>query len=141
MFLFGYSSCTWVDVYSLRYFKNRGATRTMIGQIVDVEFEEGFTSIAKIIEDTGTEYHVVVLENAFGGIYKFSDSPEVIPKEAISGFYDTTNLEETGLFTDLDGTYYESCDQSDYECETDDESTDTDVTLEDEDELLMPPYA
>jgi hypothetical protein len=113
----------------------------MIGQLVDVEFEDGITNLAKIIDDTGYEYRVVVLKNVYARIYKFSDSPEVIPKEAVAGFYDTTNLEDTGLFTDLDGTYYEACDQSDYEYDTDDESTDTDVTLEDEDELLMPPYA
>ena len=108
----------------------------MIGQIIDVEFEDGFTNIAKIVQDAGTEYHVVVLECVCGSMYKFSDSHEVIPKEAVAGFYDTTDLEETGLFTDLDGTYYETCDQSDYETESDDESTDTDVTLDDEDELF-----
>lgn len=106
----------------------------MIGQIIDVDFEDGSTNIARIIKDEGSNYHVLVLENAFGGIYKFSDNPEVIPKESVAGFYDTIDLEQTGLFTDLDGTYFESCDQSDYEYDTDDESTDTDITVEDEDE-------
>lgn len=103
----------------------------MIGHIIDVEYEDGTVNIAKIVADTGTDYHVLILEHTHAHIYKFSDHPEVIPKESVSGFYDTTNLEETGFFTNLDGTYYESDNTSDYEYDSE-SSTDTEVSLDSE---------
>lgn len=103
----------------------------MIGQIIDVEFEDGATNIAKIVADTGVEYHVLVLDNTKLHFYKFRDKPEVISKESVAGFYDTTDLEDTGLFMNLDGTYYEADEHSDYDTESD-TSTDTEVSLDDE---------
>jgi hypothetical protein len=92
----------------------------MIGHVIDVEYEDGTVNIAKIVSDENTEYMVKPLVNVYDYVYKFSRFPHSIPKEAVAGFYDTTNLEDTGLFSKIDDTYYESLDTSDcdYECES-----------------------
>ena len=44
-----------------------------------------------------------------------------VPKESIAGFYDTIELEDTGLFRKLTNDVYESLDESDPEFEYDDD--------------------
>lgn len=104
----------------------------MEGQIVDVEYECGLVDIAKIIEDTGDSYVVSHLAQTDDLRYRFSRFSYAIPKEAVSGFYDTTDLEDTGLYRKIDDVYYEAVmsTDSDYEYESDDVSdTDSEVTL------------
>ncbi len=103
----------------------------MIGHIIDVEYDDGTVNIAKIAADAGSDYVVIPLVNVHGH-YKFSRYHHSVPKASIAGFYDTTELEDTGLFTKLDATYYEAVtSDSEYECESDSD-TDTDVSLDDE---------
>ena len=104
----------------------------MIGHIIDVEYEDGDVNIAKIVADAGSEYVVVALVNV-SGLYRFSRHTHTIPKESITGFYDTTELEETRYFAKLDDTYYEHLEtsDSDYDDESDTD-TDTDVSLDSE---------
>ena len=101
----------------------------MIGHIIDVEYDDGTVNIAKITGDVGTTYHVTTLVHMYACIYKFSTFTHIIPKESVSGFYDTDKLEDTGLFTKLDENYYESITSDDeYEYESDSNiSTDTEV--------------
>ena len=69
----------------------------MIGHIIDVEYDDGTVNIAKIALDAGTQYVVSGLV-CIGDFYRFSRQTHIIPKESVAGFYDTTDLEETGLF-------------------------------------------
>ncbi len=104
----------------------------MEGQIVDIEYECGLVEIARITEDTNDSYVVSHLTQTDDLRFRFSRFSYPIPKESVSGFYDTTDLEETGLYRKIDDVYYEavSSTDSDYEYDSDDvSSTDSEVTL------------
>lgn len=104
----------------------------MIGHIIDVEYDDGTVNIAKIIDDMGNQYMVSGLIYN-DGLYRFSRKTHIIPKESVAGFYDATDLEETGLFMSKDDTYFEAIDSSDSEYECDSQSsTDTEVSLDSE---------
>ena len=103
----------------------------MIGHIIDIEYDDGTVNIAKIIDDIDNEYVVKELVSD-AGMFRFSRFSRTVPKESVSGFYDTTDLTETGLFAEIENGYYETLD-SEYEYETDSES-DTDVSLDDEED-------
>tara|TARA_Y100000389_G_C17465382_1_gene525014 strand:- start:2218 stop:2535 length:318 start_codon:yes stop_codon:yes gene_type:complete len=104
----------------------------MIGHIIDVEYDDGTVNIAKITLDAGTQYVVSSLV-CIGEFYRFSRRTHIIPKESVTGFYDTTDLEETGLYMSRGDTYFEAVDMSDteYECESN-SSSDTEVSLDNE---------
>lgn len=106
----------------------------MDNQIVDVEFEDGSVSMCKIIKETQTEYLISELEYVGNEKFKFSDITTLIPKEAVSGFYDVTSLDETGLYVKVSDDMYESVSDSDsdYEVSSEEES-ETDISLCDED--------
>jgi predicted choloylglycine hydrolase len=109
----------------------------MEGHIVDIEYDDGTCEIACIKSDTGTDYTVSILEYETNGLYKFSDDILTVPKESISGFYDTTSLYETGLYTKVDEVYYEAVDESDPDVvyySSDESESDSEVSLCDEDE-------
>jgi len=104
-------------------------------QIVDVEFEDGMMCIAKIIKDLGTEYEVSLLDYIGDGILDFDNELEIIPKDSISGFYDTTCLEDTGLYEKLLTGGYEQVDESDTEYvlpSDEDDDSGSDVSLDEE---------
>jgi hypothetical protein len=74
-----------------------------------------------------------------GNFYKFDDEYIAVPKESIAGFYDTIDLEDTGLFRKLTNDVYESLDESDPEFEYDDDASsssddyESDISLYDDD--------
>ena len=111
----------------------------MENQIVDVDYEDGVTSIAKIIKDIGTDYEVAILEYYGDGEWNFNiEEIDTVPKDAISGFYDTTNLEDTGLYEKLKNGMYMEIDDSDFEYElasSEDDESDSEVSLVDEEYL------
>lgn len=106
-------------------------------QIVDVEYQDGTCEIAQIVSDLGNGYSVRVLDyDRRCGLYYFSDETLLIPKDSISGFYDTTSLIETGLYREYDDTYYELVDESDPDVvydSSDESESDSEVSLCDED--------
>jgi hypothetical protein len=86
----------------------------MEGQLVDIEYENGLVEIAKIIEDTPDHFIVTHLVRVFGDTrFRFSRMSYPVPKESVSGFYDTKDLEETGLYKKIDETFYEPVNDSD----------------------------
>ena len=97
----------------------------MIGQIIDVEYDDGTTKIAKITGNFSNVYEVICLRKV-NEHYMFSEVPTEIPKESVSGFYDATRLEDTGLFTKVDDVHYETVDTSDSDYVYDSEYT-TDI--------------
>ena len=105
-------------------------------QIIDVDFEDGFKSIAKIVKDGQSEYEVVLLEYYGDGEWDFdTEEPILITKDSVSGFYDTTDLENTGLYEKLNNGMYVEVDESDFEYElasSEDDESESDVSLDDE---------
>jgi len=108
----------------------------MENQIIDVDFDDGFKSIAKIVKDSQSEYEVVLLEYYGDGEWDFdTEEPILITKDSVSGFYDTTDLENTGLYEKLKNGMYVEVDESDFEYElasSEDDESESDVSLDDE---------
>ena len=108
----------------------------MENQIIDVDFEDGFKSIAKILKDDQGEYEVALLEYYGDGEWDFdTEEPILITKDSVSGFYDTTDLENTGLYEKLKNGMYVEVDESDFEYElasSEDDESESDVSLDDE---------
>ncbi len=107
----------------------------MNGQIVDVEYEEGLVDLYKIISTQDETYTVKPLVyDAEIFLYKFSHYTHQVPIDSISGFYDTTDLTETGRFVkEGDTIYNRSLDDSDpvYEYDTDDQDDSDSESYED----------
>jgi len=105
-------------------------------QIIDVDFDDGFKSIAKIVKDFYNEYEVALLEYYGDGEWDFdTEETTTIMKDSVSGFYDTTNLENTGLYEKLKNGMYVELDESDFEYElasSEDDESESDVSLDDE---------
>jgi hypothetical protein len=109
----------------------------MINQIIDVEYDNNITMLARIIEDNIDHYMVSCLNYCGDSMYEFDDEFLKIEKETISGFYDTKDLEETGLYRRVGDNIYESMDSdSDYEEDEDEdedeEDSGSDISLEEE---------
>ena len=104
--------------------------------IVDIQFEDDTVQIARIIHEHSDMYAVNFLEKE-NNVYNFSLDTELVPKDAISGFYDVENLEETGLYVKVPSGYdlVDDSEDEDYVCSDEDESeSESDISLEDEDD-------
>lgn len=98
----------------------------MKNQLVDVVLSEDVISLARVIEDLGSSIKVQILNKNHGGIYIFDEDEEEVPKEAICGYYDTEDLEKTGLFVRTQFGYEQvSESDSDYEPVEDDAVSDS----------------
>ena len=106
--------------------------------IIDVKCDDGTTQIARTVLETDTTYTVNFLERNKYHPYDFMNINEVINKEAVSGFYDTDDLEKTHLYA-KNPNGYELVDDSEDEDYTysdieNDSESESDVSLVDEDE-------
>jgi len=106
--------------------------------IVDIQFEDETVQIARIIHEHGDMYAVNFLEKE-NNVYNFSLDTELIPKDAISGFYDVENLEETELYVKVPGGYdlLDDSEDEDYVCSEEDESeseSESESLVDEEDE-------
>jgi hypothetical protein len=108
----------------------------MENQIIDVEYEDGIVSIAKIIKDRDSEYDIALMRYYGDDEWNFDmEDLETIPKDSVSGFYDTKNLENTGLYEKLINGMYVEVDESDFEYElasSEDDESESDISLDDE---------
>ena len=107
----------------------------MEGQIVDVEYDDQQVDMCKIISQHTDHYTVkslVYYPDKY--LYKFSHYTFQVPIESVSGFYDTTDIEDTGQYIKIYGVYYRSVNDSDpeYEMDSDDSDTESDISLYDE---------
>ena len=104
-------------------------------QLIDVVLSEDVVSLARVVEDLGTSVKVQILNKNHDGIYIFDEEEEHVPKDAICGYYDTDDLEKTGLYVRTRFGYEQvSESDSDYEPsedDDDDESCDS-LSLSDE---------
>ncbi len=110
---------------------------SMEGQIVDVEYEDEFVEICKIVARHDTNYVVKMLVyDADAFIYHFSHYTHTIPIESVSGFYDTVELEDTCDYEKIGYNRYRYIYESDPEYEFEDgytsSDTDSEVSLYDE---------
>jgi hypothetical protein len=48
--------------------------------------------IARIVDEHSDSYSITFLESKKHGVYNFSSETELVPKESISGFYDTDTV-------------------------------------------------
>jgi len=106
--------------------------------IIDVKCDDGTTQIARIVLENDMTYTVNFLEKNKYHLYDFMNINEVINKEAVSGFYDTDDLEKTHLYAKNPNGYelVDDSEDEDYIC-SDSESeseSESDVSLIDEDE-------
>ena len=107
--------------------------------IIDVKCDDGTTQIARTVLETDVTYTVNFFERNKYHLYDFMNINEVINKEAVSGFYDTDDLEKTHLYAKNPNGYelVDDSEDEDYTCsdsESDSES-ESDVSLVDEDEV------
>jgi|TARA_B110000977_G_scaffold5419_2_gene7710 hypothetical protein len=103
--------------------------------IVDVHCDDGTTQIARIVNDSDITYSVQFLEKNKHHLYDFVNTVEVITKEAISGFYDTDDLENTHLYTRVTNGYELVDDSEDLDytaSDIDSDESESDVSLIDE---------
>jgi hypothetical protein len=105
----------------------------MKNQLIDVVLEDNVISLARVLEDMGPTLMVQLLKKNKKDVYEFVEYPEEIPRESISGFYDTDDLEKTGLFIKTEYGYEEvSESDSDYEPPETDSSESEDLSDEEE---------
>ena len=107
----------------------------MEGQLIDVEYVDGYTEICKIQEvcvDSYKGYTLLYVEDQYA--YKWSDDAQhSVPREAVSGFYDGLDLEDTGDYVKRsDGIYYDCLTDSDVDFDLEYDSDDTDDDSESE---------
>jgi len=104
----------------------------MRNQLVDIVLTDNIVSLARIVEDMGPTIQVQLLTKNHGGIYIFNEEVEDVPKESVSGYYDTDDLEKTGLFVRTRFGYEEiSESDSDYD-PSDEEGSCGSISLSDE---------
>ena len=103
--------------------------------IVDVHCEDDTIQIARIEREEHDMYIVSFLEQK-GHLYNFSPNFEAVPKESISGLYDTDNLVDTELYVKVPGGYelIDDSEDEDYECSESDESESESLIDEDDDD-------
>jgi len=106
--------------------------------IIDVKCDDGTTQIARTVLETDMTYTVNFLERNKYHLYDFMNINEVINKEAVSGFYDTDDLEKTHLYAKNPNGYelVDDSEDEDYtysESESESES-ESDMSLIDEDD-------
>lgn len=103
--------------------------------IVDIEFDDGSISMCRVLEELNdTEYLIEEFVCTRSGDCKFSGHTEIVSKDSICGYYDVSDVEDTGLYIKIGDNLYEPVDDSDedYEISSDEEESDSDVSLDDE---------
>lgn len=106
----------------------------MKNQLIDVVLTDNVVSLARVIDDSGATLKVQLLEKNRDGVHVFSESVEEIPRESVSGYYDTDDLEKTGMFVKT-RVGYEEVSESDSDYEPTDEEEDDDDEDDDLEDL------
>ena len=102
--------------------------------IVDVAFEDGSVSMCRVLQELNDyEYLIEEFVCLRNGTCKFSGETQTVSKDAVCGYYDVVNVEDTGLYRKVSEGIYEPIYDSDedYEMSSDEES-DSDISLDDE---------
>ena len=103
-------------------------------ELIDVLNDDGTIGIARVIEGQGSYITVQLLQAIDRNTFAFRDDIDVIPREAIQGFYDTDDISSTGMFK-IKENEFTKLDESD--SETDDDYTCSEYTTADEDSISL----
>jgi hypothetical protein len=103
-------------------------------ELIDVLNDDGTIGIARVIEGQGSYITVQLLQAIDRNTFAFRDDIDVIPREAIQGFYDTDDISSTGMFK-IKENKFTKMDESD--SETDDDYTCSEYTTADEDSVSL----
>lgn len=103
-------------------------------ELIDVLNDDGTIGIARVIEGQGSYITVQLLQPIDRNTFAFRDDIDVIPREAIQGFYDTDDISSTGMFK-IKENEFTKMDESD--SETDDDYTCSEYTTADEDSVSL----
>jgi hypothetical protein len=101
-------------------------------ELIDVLNDDGTIGIARVVEGKGSYVTVQFLNPIRRDTYAFDDDIEVIPREAIQGFYDTDDISSTGMFK-IKENEFTKLNESD--SETDDDYTCSEYTTADEESI------
>lgn len=105
--------------------------------IIDVQCEDETVQIADLIRDeNGSDVEVRFLVRNSKGLYNFEDEISIVPKEAVCGWYDVEELEDTNIFMKVNGGYelIDDSEDEDYVCSDEDESESESLVDEDEED-------
>lgn len=110
-------------------------------ELVDVAIEDDIVCMARVVRDDGDTVDVQLLVPVRRNTFSFDEDIQTVPSDAIVGFYDTDNVEKTGMYrmtntNTYEGVDYESESESDQDFDPDeyDSEDDDDVSLVDEDD-------
>ena len=101
-------------------------------ELIDVLNDDGTIGIARVVEGKGSYVTVQFLNPIRRDTYAFGDDIEVIPREAIQGFYDTDDISSTGMFK-IKENEFTKLNESD--SETDDDYICSEYTTADEESI------
>lgn len=104
---------------------------SMKKQLIDIVLRDNIISLARILEDMGDTLIVQLLKKNKKDVYEFAEYPEEIPRESISGYYDTDDLEKTGLYIKTEYGY-EEVSESDADYDPDETYSSESESLSDE---------
>ncbi len=105
--------------------------------IIDVDYEDGTTQIARTVVENNDTYVVNFLQRNTFRLYDFLQEDEEVNKASVSGFYDVDTLEDSVLFVKCPQGYefIDDSEDEDFECtDSDEDDSEDDVSLVDEDE-------
>lgn len=103
-------------------------------ELIDVLNDDGTVTIARVIEGKGTYVTVQFLRPIRRDTYAFEDDIEVIPREAVQGFYDTDDISSTGMYKIKENEFTKL---NEYDSETDDDYTCSEYTTADEESISL----
>ena len=110
-------------------------------ELVDVALEDETVCMARVVKDHGETVDVQMLSPVRRNTYSFEDTIENVSSDAIVGFYDTDDIEKTGMYKMTNKNTFESvnCDSDsdtdkDFDPDEYDSEDDDDISLVDEDE-------
>ena len=103
-------------------------------ELIDVLNDDGTIGIARVIEGKGSYITVQFLRPIRRDTYAFEDDIEVIPREAIHGFYDTDDVSSTGMYKIKENEFTKP---NYYDSETDDDYTCSEYTTADEESISL----
>jgi len=103
-------------------------------ELIDVLNDDGTIGIARVIEGQGSYITVQLLQAIDRNTFAFRDDIDVIPREAIQGFYDTDDISSTGMFKIKENEFTKL---DDYDSETDGYYTCIEYTTADEDSISL----
>jgi hypothetical protein len=104
-------------------------------ELIDVLTDDGTIGLARVVEGKGCYVTVQFLNRIRKNTYAFDYDIEVIPREAIQGFYDTDDMSITGMYRTIRDNVYERYEEP--ESESDGDFSYEDYTTADDESVSL----